>query len=146
MSGRLVRQVIRDFCPSRMGLTILVVVWWLLLGGSIIWIMPGHIVTAAPTSSAISAGTTVRVTQSGSRAVSAARDRASFTAMRVAAAARYEEGASDGVPAIESIEIDDGQIARVLMVDGDAVMIELLDGGHSGELAWIRSGALRPTR
>jgi hypothetical protein len=146
MPGRFVRQGKGDSHSLQMWLTIVVVVWWLLLGGSIIWIMPGPIVTAAPTLGVVTAGETVRIAQSGGQPLPAARDRSSFNAMRLALAARYEGGATESGTEIESVDLEAGQTARALMVDGDAVLIELLDGDHIGELAWVRSGALRPAR
>jgi hypothetical protein len=146
MPGRSVRQGKGDFHCLQTRLTIMVVVWWLLLGGSIIWIMPGPIVTAEPALGVVMAGETVRIAQSGGTPLPAARDRASFNAMRLAIAARYEDGATESVAEVESVDVEAGQTARVLMVDGDAVLIELLDGDHIGELAWVRSGVLRPAR
>jgi hypothetical protein len=45
----------------------------------------------------------------------------------------------------EWIDVEDGQAVRVLVVDREAVQIELLDGEYAGDLAWNRSGALVPT-
>jgi len=130
--------------PVGTGLTVLVAAWWLVLGGAIIWIMPERVVTAAPTPSAVSVGAIVRIAQPGGSRVPIARDRDSFNAMRLAAAARYEEPSTEGIASFAWIAVEAGQAARVLMVDGDAVQIELLDGSHIGEQAWIRAGALVP--
>ena len=134
----------RAFRPLWMGLSTVVIPWWLLLGGAIAWIMPEQIATVAPTPARIEAGMTVRISAANSPPFAIARDRAGLDAMRLGESALSESMTTSSFTSFVWIDVEHGQTAYVIEIDGDAVHIELLDGEHAGERAWIRDGALAP--
>jgi hypothetical protein len=141
-SGRRGRGILTSFWT---GLTIVVVTWWLLLGGALVWVLPERVATAAPTFPvAVAVGMIVRVSQPSGLPLSLTRDRTNFETMRQAVASKDEDAALRGFATFEWIDVEDGQIARVLVVDRDAVQIELLEGKYAGESAWILRSVLRP--
>src|SRR4051812_4800342 len=90
--------------PPVSALGTVVIGWWLLLGGAIVWIMPEQTATALPTPTIVAAGMTVRIIQPNSPPFPVARDRAGFDAVQMGASAQDESSVSRAFASFEWID------------------------------------------
>ena len=124
--------------PAARGLASVVVVWWLLLGAVMVWLMP------EPLASARSKGQIARIHQVGLRQLPIPASRAGFDAFQRGVRESDEDLIDDAFVVSEWIYVTPGQEVRIVTVDGDAVEIELLDGPYAGRRAWLGTKNVSP--
>ena len=142
-AGRMNRPARRDRTYRRLGLAAsglacIVVVWWLLLGAVVLWLMP------EPTASAEAKGHIARIHQVGLRQLPIPSSRAGYDAFQRGVRESDEDSIEDAFKVSEWIYVTPGQEVRIVTIDGDAVEIEVLDGPYAGRRAWLDAKNVRP--
>ena len=120
------------------GLTVFVLVWWLILGGVVVWLMPET--TAAETVE----GQIARVHQVGLPRLPVPVSRAGFDAFQRGVRESDEDAIEEAFTVSEWIHVTHGQEVQIVTIDGDAVEVEVLDGRYAGHRAWLKAKNVRP--
>ena len=129
---------------SSAGLLVLIVAWWLLIGGAVALTLAAPAKSASPTPFAVVAGQTARIHQPGMPSWPIPVDRAGFDAFQRGAREGDEAAIEEAFQVSEWIHASHGQAVRIVAVDGEAVQVELLDGAYLGRRAWVKPRHLGP--
>lgn len=137
-----VRRNTRAVRPFGMGLTIVVVTWWLLIAGVVVPALPAPAASAPKTRPVLAVGLTVPVHLPGMDWLPIPVDRAAFDESQRG----YRESDGDAIEhaftAYEWVRISHGQAVRVISIDGETIEIELLDGTYAGRRGWVKTRQL----
>jgi hypothetical protein len=125
-----------------MGLTIVVVTWWLLIAGAVVPAMPAPVASSPKTGSGPAVGQAARVNLPGLDWLPIPVDRTAFDESQRGYRESDEDAIEHAFTAYEWIRVSHGQAVRVVAVDGEAIEVELLDGGHAGRRGWVKSRQL----
>jgi hypothetical protein len=120
------------------GLTVVVLGWWLILGGAALWLIP------EPTVSAAAKGRIVRVHQVGLPRLPVPVSRAGYDAFRRGVRECDEDAIEEAFTVSEWISVTPGQEVAIVTVDEGAIEIELLDGPYAGRRAWLDTKNVKP--
>ena len=120
------------------GLTVVVLGWWMLVGGLVVWLMP------EPTVSAAAKGHIARVHQVGLSRLPVPVSRAGYDAFQRGVRESDEDAIEEAFAVAEWIHVTPGQEVRIVTVDGDAVEVEVLAGPYAGRQAWLHTKNVRP--
>jgi hypothetical protein len=134
----------RPWVPTGSTLALVVVGWWLLLGGAIIWLMPEPTASATSTPLAAMSGQMARIHQPGIPSWPIPVERVAFDEARLGFQESDEVAIMHAFAAYEWIDARHDQLARIVTIDGDATQIELLEGLYAGHRAWLKARNLAP--
>jgi hypothetical protein len=126
-----------DF-KSPLGLTALVVVWWLAIAAAVVAVMPEAVSSAQNAGLVVTPGRAARISQPGMPTWRIPVERAAFEEINRALHESDEETFERAMNATAWITVSHGRAVRVLLVEGDGVQISLLDGDEAGDRAWVR--------
>ena len=133
-----VRRDRRALHPFGMGLTITVVTWWLLIAGVVVPSLPKPAASAPKTGAGLAVGQAARVHLPGSDWLPIPVARAAFDESQRGYRESDEDVIEHAFTAYEWIRISHGQAVRVITIDGEAIEVELLDGGYAGRHGWVK--------
>jgi hypothetical protein len=129
---------------SGSALTLIVVGWWLALGGAVVWLMHEPTASATSTPSALAPEQMARIHQPGMPSWPIPVSRAGFDAFQRGVRESDEAAIEEAFTISEWIDARHGQAVRIITVDGDAVQVELLEGTYAGRQAWLKARNLSP--
>jgi hypothetical protein len=135
-------SVRRSHFEIPIGLTALILVWWLAIAAAVVAVMPAPVSSAPNTGLVATPGRVARIKQPGMATWRIPVERAAFDEMYRALHESDEESFDRAMNATAWITVSHGRPARVLVVEGDAVQIALLDGVDAGRQAWVRTRLL----
>lgn len=125
-------------------LTAIVVVWWLLIAGAVVLTLPQRAASAPRASVVYVAGQTARIHQPGMASWPIPVERLAFDESRRGFREGDEAAIDHAFDAFAWIQVSHHEAVRILVVDGDAIQVELLDGRSAGHRGWLTAKHLTP--
>jgi hypothetical protein len=126
------------------GLAALVMIWWLFIAAVVVQISSGPPVLAASVGMGLVPGQTARTFLQGMSWLPIPVERAAFDEYQRGARESDEDAMEHAFTANAWIRIAHHDAVRVITVDGEAVQIELLEGGFAGHRGWLKLRQLLP--
>jgi hypothetical protein len=115
---------------------LVVVGWWLLLGGAFVWLVREPTVLATT-------GQTARIHRPTVPAHPVAANRAGLDAFQ-RSIRENDEGLREEAYVVSMwFAVSHDQLVKIIAVDGDAIQVELLEGLYAGRHAWLTTQDLR---
>ncbi len=130
------------------GLTAIVLTWWLVVGAVVMQALSPPAQSAELTATAQASGSLSNVHLPGLRpahvAFPVAVEHVAFDMARRGYTESDEEMILEAFATHEWIHVVHGQAVRVVSRHGGAVQVELIDGPHAGRRAWLADTQLAP--
>jgi hypothetical protein len=134
----------RPWHPIGSTLAIVVISWWLLLGGALIWVLSEPLASAMPTPVTAVEDRIARIHHPGPIRWAVPVNRAAFDAFQRGTREGNQTLIHDAYELSEWIEATHGRAVRIVTVDGAAIQIEVLEGTYEGRRAWLTVRDLGP--
>jgi hypothetical protein len=116
--------------PSRSSwLIVTLMIWWVLLGGVFVWLLPER-VAAAP-------GQRAYIRQPGIRDWPVPTTRLAFEEFQRGTRESDESAIEGAFAAAEWLTVNHGDEVQIVTMDGEIVEVELLDGWYAGRRVWL---------
>jgi hypothetical protein len=126
------------------GLAALVASWWLFIVVALVQTIPAPVVFEGKVEVDLAPGQTARVFLPGMAWLPIPTERAAFDEFQRGVRESDEDAIDHAFVISEWIRVSHHDAIRVITVDGEAVRIELLEGGDSGRQGWLRPRQLVP--
>ena len=127
-------------------LALVVIGWWLLLGGAVLWLIPREASATPSIPFAAIPGQAARIHQPGMPSRSILASRLGLDRFQHRIRQSDEQPIEDAFTASEWITISHGLAVRIAAIDGVTAQVELLEGTYVGHLAWLEMRDLAPPR
>ena len=127
---------------SLLGLVVVVASWWLVIFGMVALLAPSR---ARAASSPIVAGRMATIYAPPLQAWPIPIERSTFDDYHRAFGADDEGALTEVVSRPGWVTVADRQRVSVVVVDGEAAQVEILDGPHAGGRGWLKTRQLRPS-
>ena len=141
--GRARRRVLRRGGTVG-GLAALVMTWWLLIAAVVVQTSPVPTSAAQTGGAGLVPGQTARMFLPGMSWLPIPVERAAFDEYQRGVREGDEDAMEHAFTAYAWIRISHHDAVRVITVDGEAVQIELQEGGYAGHRGWLKPRQLVP--
>jgi hypothetical protein len=125
---------------------LIVIGWWLLLVGAIVWLMPEPTASATSTPLAVMPGQMSRIHQPGMSSWPIPVERIAFEEAQLGFSEADEDAIMHAFATYEWIEATHDQLVRIVAIDPEAIQVEFLEGPYEGRQAWLKARNLSSPR
>jgi len=132
----------RHWQRSAVVLTVVVGTWWLVVGAVVVSMLPIPALSARQPDFVVAVGRTVRINQPGIPVWVIPVERAAYDEYHRGFQESNDEVIEHAFTAFAWIEVSHRDAVRIVVVDGEAVQVELLEGRSGGRRGWLKTRQL----
>jgi hypothetical protein len=134
----------RGWGAAVVSLTGIVVIWWLLIAAVAAQTLPEAVASAPKAEAGLAVGQTARIHLPGLSWLPIPVERAAFDEAERGYRESDDAAIEHAFTAYEWIRVSHRDAVRVVMVDGEATQVEMLEGPAAGNRGWLKVRHLTP--